>query len=199
MRPQPYAAAQNAQLVNMFVEIVNAPCNSAGLGLQVSFISSVTMSSPFCPGHTIMPTVAFTSSGLGRRGVLCTLGDGVGCGVGARVGVLDFNRGLGHVVGGIFWSLHSGGTTNPVGTVASGCAGADPVLGTEPVLGVSGLRSMDSARQCRACSNWSDCYKHTFATHCAVCRIWLWPPSAASRDGARALTHGQASGHTPRP
>lgn len=138
MRPQPYAAAQNAQLVNLFVDMVNTPCNSVGLGLQVSCISSVTMSSPLCPGHTIMPTVAFTSSGLGRRGVLCTLGDGVytgGCGVGARVGVLGFNCGLGQAVGGIFWSVHSGGT---VGTV----------------LGVSGSRSRRSARQFRACSNY---------------------------------------------
>ena len=37
------------------------------------------------------------------------------------------------------------------------------------------------------------------AAHCAVCCIWLWPPRAASRDGASAFAHGQASGHTPRP
>ena len=172
MRPQPYAAAQNAQLVNMYVEIVNAPCNSAGLGLQVSCISSVTMSSPFCPGHTIMPTVAFTSSGLGRRGALCTLGDGVytaGCGVGARVGVLGFNRGLGHVVGGIFWSVHSGGTTR-VGTVrATACAGV------EPILGVSGSRSRGSARQCRACSN----YVRLRRTQQPACSAVQYAPNTA--------------------
>lgn len=170
MRPQPYAAAQNAQLVNLFVDMVNTPCNSVGLGLQVSCISSVTMSSPLCPGHTIMPTVAFTSSGLGRRGVLCTLGDGVytgGCGVGARVGVLGFNCGLGQAVGGIFWSVHSGGT---VGTV----------------LGVSGSRSRRSARQFRASATTSHCSAHISlqrrapAPHTAPC--------VAFGSGRRVLT-----------
>ena len=70
------------------------------------FINSVTMSSPFFPGHTIMPTVASTSFGSGRRGVFFVFGDGVGDGT--LLGRAS-SRGLGHE--GTFWSLHSGGMT----------------------------------------------------------------------------------------